>query len=160
MYQARKYLNRNGLISLYNSYIYPHLIYCVESWGNASVCHLDPLFVLQKNVRIMTYSNYDTPSRNIYIELNMLPLYNNNNNIIIIIITYSSIALISSSIRTCSVRCLDEHLIQNRIGFMMYKHVNGLLPEVMNTLYVTNNQIHNHFTRLIRTFKRLCKKFQ
>ena len=39
------------------------------------------------------------------------------------------------------------HLIQNRISFMMYKHVNGLLPEVMNKLYVTNNQIHNHFTR-------------
>ena len=47
MYQARKYINRNGLISLYNSYIYPYLIYCVESWGNASICHLDPLFVLQ-----------------------------------------------------------------------------------------------------------------
>ena len=47
MYQARKYLNRNGLISLYNSYIYPYLIYCVESWGNTSICHLDPLFVLQ-----------------------------------------------------------------------------------------------------------------
>ena len=45
MHQARKYLNRNGLICLYNSYIYPYLIYCVESWGNASICHLDPLFV-------------------------------------------------------------------------------------------------------------------
>ena len=62
----------------------------------------------------MTYSNYNTPSRNIFIELNILPLY---------------------------------HLIQNIISFMMYKHVNGLLPEVMNTLYVTNNQIHNHFNR-------------
>ena len=50
MYQAKKYLNRNGLISLYNSYIYPYLIYCVESWGNASICYLDPLFVLQKNL--------------------------------------------------------------------------------------------------------------
>ena len=29
MYQARKYLNRNGLISLYNSYIYPYLIYLI-----------------------------------------------------------------------------------------------------------------------------------
>ena len=62
----------------------------------------------------MTYSNYDTPSRNILIELNILPLY---------------------------------HLIQNRISFMMYKQVNSLLPEVMNKLYVTNNQIYNHFTR-------------
>ena len=62
----------------------------------------------------MTYSNYDTPSRNILIELNIIPLY---------------------------------HLIQNRICFIMYKHVNGLLPEVRNKLYVTTNQIHNHFTR-------------
>ena len=67
-----------------------------------------------KNVRIMNYSNYDTPLRNIFIEFNILPL---------------------------------NHLIQNRISFMMYKHVNGLLPEVMNKLYVTNNQIHHHFTR-------------
>ena len=62
----------------------------------------------------MTYSNYDTPSRNILIELNIIPFY---------------------------------HLIQNRIGFMMYKHVNSLLFKVMNKQYVTNNLIHNHFTR-------------
>ena len=116
MYQARKYLNRNGLISLYNSYIYPYLIYGVESWGNASIYlpHGSTICLTKKIVRIMIYSNYDTHSRNIFIELNILPLY---------------------------------HLIQNRISFMMYKHVNGLLPEVMNKLYVTNNQIHNHFTR-------------
>ena len=34
----------------------------------------------------------------------------------------------------------------------MYKHVNGLLPDVMNKLYVTNNQIHNHFTRQHQLF--------
>ena len=72
------------------------------------------LFYKKKYVRIMTYSNYDTPSRNIFIELNILPLY---------------------------------HLIQNRIGFMMYKHVNGLLPEVLNKLYVTNSKIYNNFSR-------------
>ena len=27
---------------------------------------------------------------------------------------------------------------------MMYKLVNGLLPEVMNELYTTNDQIHDH----------------
>ena len=31
------------------------------------------------------------------------------------------------------------NLIQNRIGFMMYKIVNGLLPDVMNELYTTND---------------------
>ena len=30
---------------------------------------------------------------------------------------------------------------------MMYKLVNGILPEVMNELYTTNDQIHDHFTR-------------
>ena len=39
------------------------------------------------------------------------------------------------------------NLIQNRISFMMYKLVNGLLPEVMKELYTTNDQIHDHFTR-------------
>ena len=40
------------------------------------------------------------------------------------------------------------NLIQHRysINFMMYKLVNGLLPEVMNELYTTNDQIHYHFT--------------
>ena len=29
MYQARKYLDKNSLVNLYNTYIYPYLIYCV-----------------------------------------------------------------------------------------------------------------------------------
>ena len=37
MYQARKYLNKKSLVGLYNSYIYPYLIYCVESWGNIAL---------------------------------------------------------------------------------------------------------------------------
>ena len=28
----------------------------------------------------------------------------------------------------------------------MYKLVNGILPDVINELYTTNDQIHNHFT--------------
>ena len=34
----------------------------------------------------------------------------------------------------------------------MYKLVNGLLPDVMNELYTTNDQIHNHFTRQCNFF--------
>ena len=30
---------------------------------------------------------------------------------------------------------------------MMYTLVNGLLPEVMKELYITTDQIHDHFTR-------------
>ena len=35
---------------------------------------------------------------------------------------------------------------------MMYKLVIGLLPEVMNELYTTNDQIHVHFTRQYHFF--------
>ena len=39
------------------------------------------------------------------------------------------------------------NLVQNRIGFMMYKLVNGLLPDIMSDLCIVNNDVHNHFTR-------------
>ena len=47
MYKARIYLGSKSLVNLYHSYIYPYLIYCIESWGNAAHCHLEPLFKLQ-----------------------------------------------------------------------------------------------------------------
>ena len=31
-------------------YIYPHLTYCVEIWGNACNIHLDPIFKVKKPV--------------------------------------------------------------------------------------------------------------
>ena len=73
MFKARTYLDRRSLINLYNAYIYPYLIYCVESWGNAAKCHLDPLYILhQKIVRLITFSNYNqaahVPSEYIYLE--------------------------------------------------------------------------------------------
>ena len=92
----------------------------MESWGNISKCHLDPLFILQKKIlRIITFSWYDVSSQIIFTDLNILPLYN---------------------------------LIQHLISFMMYKLVNGLLPEVINELYTTNDLIHNPFTRQYHVF--------
>ena len=35
---------------------------------------------------------------------------------------------------------------------MMYTLVNGLLPEAMNELYTTNDQIHDHFIRQYHFF--------
>ena len=77
MYQARKYLNKKSLAGLYNSYIYPYLIYCVESWGNLAKCHLDPLFILQDTIIIIiTFSSYDKSSQFLFTALNILPLCN------------------------------------------------------------------------------------
>ena len=60
MFKARTYLDRRSLINLYNAYIYPYLINCVESWGNAAMCHLDQMYILHtKNVRLITFPNYN-----------------------------------------------------------------------------------------------------
>ena len=75
MYKARNYINKKALLGLYHSYIYPYLIYCIESWGNASNCHIDPLSMLQKRIlRILTFSNYDVPSELLFRYTNILPL--------------------------------------------------------------------------------------
>ena len=56
-------------------YINPYLIYCIESWGNASNCHTDPLSMLQKRIlRILTFSNYDVPCELLFRYTNILPL--------------------------------------------------------------------------------------
>ena len=49
IYKARKYINKQNLINLYYSFIFPYLIYCNEIWGNACQNYLDPLIKLQKN---------------------------------------------------------------------------------------------------------------
>ena len=50
MYKARRYLSQKSIVNLYYSYIYPYLIYGIESWGNAAHCHPDPIFKLQKKI--------------------------------------------------------------------------------------------------------------
>ena len=48
--QDSKFLDNHTLKSMYFTFIYPYLIYCVEVWGNTHDCHLDPLIKIQKTV--------------------------------------------------------------------------------------------------------------
>ena len=41
--KARKYLNRETLLKLYNAFVFPYLTYCVEVWGTAPKKYLDPI---------------------------------------------------------------------------------------------------------------------
>ena len=40
------------------------------------------------------------------------------------------------------------NLVQNRISFMMYKLLNGFLPNIMSEICMVNNELHDHFTRV------------
>ena len=52
--RAKKYFNTSALINLYNAYVFPYLIYCVEVWGNALSTHIQPL--LNYKVRLLELS--------------------------------------------------------------------------------------------------------
>ena len=46
--RARKFFTKSTLLKLYNSFVVPYLIYCVDIWGNASEIHILPIIRLQK----------------------------------------------------------------------------------------------------------------
>ena len=73
---ARKILQKSSLISLYYSFIYPYLSYCVEVWGNAADVNISGIFKLQKKVvRIITSSPPKSHTLPIFQKLSMLTFY-------------------------------------------------------------------------------------
>ena len=75
MFKEGHHLKRNAIVNLYYSFIYHYLIYCIEAWENATTCHLKQLYLIQKKViRMITFANYNTPSIDIFKNLNILPL--------------------------------------------------------------------------------------
>ena len=111
IFKARMVLDQQCLLTLYNLFVYPYLIYCIEIWGTASQIHLQPLFLAQKKVvRMITFSH----TQPLFQSLSILPV---------------------------------DKVILNQIGIVLYKYCNGLLPNVMNRLYVKNKDIHSHNTR-------------
>ena len=56
LYKIRNFLDRNTFTHLYNSFVFPYLIYGIEVWGNTNAVHLDPIIKIQKKiVRTITF---------------------------------------------------------------------------------------------------------
>ena len=73
--KARKFLGRETLKMLYHSLIYPHLIYCIEVWGNAADTYLDSLQKLQNRiVRIITSVPFREGTNPIFKALKILKI--------------------------------------------------------------------------------------
>ena len=57
--KARKYLNYDALRTLYHSFVYPYLDYCIEVFGSAKSSIIEPLCRMQrKAIRLITSSHY------------------------------------------------------------------------------------------------------
>ena len=58
LYKIRYFVDIKIIKTLYNSLLFPHLIYGIEVWGSAHETHLNRLLILQKKiVRLICYSD-------------------------------------------------------------------------------------------------------
>ena len=77
LYKIRNFLDRKTLTHLYNSFVFPYLIYGVEVWSNTNAVHLDPIIKIQKKVvRTITFSHYLAHTEPIFDSLNILNFSN------------------------------------------------------------------------------------
>jgi exonuclease III len=73
--KARKVLNSDSLLTLYNCLIYPHFMYCIEVWGTAANIYIDSLFKTQKKaIRIIKSAAFRAETSPLFKELKLLPL--------------------------------------------------------------------------------------
>ncbi len=73
--KARPLLNASTLITLYYSFIYPHLTYGIEVWGACSAYLRESIFKLQKRaIRIISGAPYRTHTRPLFESLNIMTL--------------------------------------------------------------------------------------
>ena len=73
IYRAKKFLSHECLVSLYYSFIYPYLVYCVCVWGNAGLTTVLPIVALQNRIvkTIVSASKFTSPHP-LYKHLNIL----------------------------------------------------------------------------------------
>ena len=70
----KKYFTTIALVNLYNAFIFPYLIYCVEVWGNALSIHLTPLLKLQNKIlRIITFTHHRIDKDKLFYNTGILP---------------------------------------------------------------------------------------
>jgi len=82
--KSRKVLNKESLITLYYSFIYPFLIYCNHIWGSTYLSHLNKLEILQKKiVRIISGVQPRCPRAPLFYDLGFLKVHEINKYLIL-----------------------------------------------------------------------------
>ena len=71
--KAKQYFDVHTLTTLYYTFVYPYLNYCIEVWGSASVTSLNVLLKLQKRIcRIISHSGFLAHSLPLFKSLRIL----------------------------------------------------------------------------------------
>ena len=75
MYQVKNKINVDSKLTLYNTLIFPHLMYCCSVWGITYVTRLQCLIVLQKKaLRIIANTSYNAHSSFLFYNFRCLKL--------------------------------------------------------------------------------------
>ena len=81
--KARKLLDKETLVTLYYTFIYPYLCYCNHVWGNTFVTYLEKLFLMQKKiVRIIHGVRPRTHTKPLFEGAKILNIYQINKYLI------------------------------------------------------------------------------
>ena len=76
IYKARFKLNLQSLVSLYYSFVYPYLSYCLEVWGSTTKKNLLSLHKKQKKViRLVIGADYCAHTEPLFLRLKILNVY-------------------------------------------------------------------------------------
>ena len=79
MVRARHYLPIRTLRTVYNAMVYQYLSYCNVVWASTYPSRLDALYKVQKKIlRIITFSKYQQESRQLFVSLQLLNIYELN----------------------------------------------------------------------------------
>jgi len=79
MVRVRHYLPIRTLQTVYNAMVYPYLCYCNVVWASIYPCRLDALYKVQKKIiRIIPFSKYQQVTRQLFISLQLLNIYELN----------------------------------------------------------------------------------
>ena len=73
--KARRYFNLDTLKTLYYAFLFPHLYYCIEVWGNTFNVNLDPLEkMIKRALRLISVSNRRAHTAPLFENLEILTL--------------------------------------------------------------------------------------
>ena len=123
--KTRKVFSNETLFSLYHTFVYPYLNYCIHVWGKAYDTHLRHLIVLQnKIIRIINGVPPRTNVDNLYIKHNIISvkrLY--SYNVGLFMYKYSN-GLLPDVFDTLFCKLADVHEYNTRNASMQHIYVN------------------------------------
>ena len=73
--KTRNIMDKDTMVTLYYSFIYPYFNYCIAVWGNTYSTHLDPLVKLQKRaIRLIASLPKRSHTETLFTQYRLLPL--------------------------------------------------------------------------------------